>query len=58
MSVDLIIDSSASEVVIGLLHDKQLVELHRERTNNNYTVGDIYLGKVKKSNARIECSFC
>ncbi|CAG0966342.1 MAG: Rne/Rng family ribonuclease [Bacteroidetes bacterium] len=48
MSVDLIIDSSASEVVIGLLHDKQLVELHRERTNNNYTVGDIYLGKVKK----------
>lgn len=48
MSVDLIIDSSASEVVIGLLQNKQLVELHREKPNNNYTVGDIYLAKVKK----------
>jgi len=45
---ELIIDSGATEVVMALLEDKRLVELHRERKNNNYSVGDIYLGKIKK----------
>jgi acyl carrier protein len=46
---ELIIDSRASEVDIVLLEDKFLVELHKEKTNNNYAVGDVYLGRVKKS---------
>jgi len=41
---ELIIDSRASEVDIVLLEDKFLVELHKEKTNNNYAVGDVYLG--------------
>jgi len=45
---ELIIDSGTTEVVMALLEDKRLVELHRERKNNNYSVGDIYLGKIKK----------
>lgn len=44
----MLIDASASEVAIALLEDKLLVELHKEKTNNNFSVGDIYLGKVKK----------
>ncbi len=48
MNKELIIDSGATEVVMALLEDKRLVELHRERKNNNYSVGDIYLGKIKK----------
>ena len=45
---DLIINSHASEVDIALLEDNILVELHREKTNNQFAVGDVYLGKVKK----------
>jgi ribonuclease G len=45
---DLIINSHASEVDIALLEDNTLVELHREKTNNQFAVGDVYLGRVKK----------
>ena len=48
MKFELIIDSRPSEVVIALLRDKHLIELHKENNNNSYSVGDIYLGKVKK----------
>ena len=48
MNFELIIDSRPSEVVIALLRDKRLIELHKESNNNTYSVGDIYLGKVKK----------
>lgn len=48
MNKELVINSGDSESVIALLEDKKLIELHKERTNNNYSVGDIYLGKVKK----------
>jgi len=45
---ELIIDSGPSEVIVALQEDKQLVELQKERKNNSYSVGDIYLGRVKK----------
>jgi len=54
---ELIIDSNASEIVIALLEDKQLVELHKEKKNNNYSVGDIYLGKVKKIISGLNAAF-
>jgi ribonuclease G len=45
---DLIIDVESQEVSIALLEDKVLTELHKEKRDNNYSVGDLYLGKVKK----------
>lgn len=54
---DLIIDSKASEVEIALLEEKSLVELHKEKTNNNFAVGDIYLGKVKKVMTGLNATF-
>lgn len=48
MNKELIINSNSTEVVIALIEDKELVELHNEKRNNNYSVGDIYLGRVKK----------
>ena len=45
---DLLVDSRSNEVVIALLKDKQLIELHKEPHDSSYAVGDIYLGKVKK----------
>lgn len=48
MNRELIIESNVKQVVIALLEDKKLVELHKEKNDNNYAVGDICLGKVKK----------
>ena len=48
MNKELIIDSTASEVVIALLEEKRLVELNNDKSGKNFAVGDLYLGKVKK----------
>ncbi len=57
MNKELIIDSRANEVEIALLEDKQLVELNKEKRNSNHTVGDIYLGKVKKIMPGLNAAF-
>jgi ribonuclease G len=45
---ELIINSTPTGVEIALLEDKKLVELHSEKTDARFAVGDLYLGKVKK----------
>jgi len=45
---ELIINSTAIGVEIALLEDKKLVELHSEKGDARFAVGDLYLGKVKK----------
>lgn len=57
MNKELIIDSSTADVVMALLEDKLLVELHNERKNNNYSVGDVYLGKVRKIISGLNAAF-
>ncbi len=57
MSVDLVISSKPSEDVIALLENKQLIELHKEKSNNNYSVGDIYLGRIKKVMPGLNAAF-
>ena len=57
MNNELIIDVTPSEVVIALLNDKRLVELNREKSNNNFSVGDIYLGRVKKVMPGLNAAF-
>lgn len=57
MSKDLIIDVNESEVTIALLDDKQLIELNKEKRTIQFTVGDIYLGKVKKIMPGLNAAF-
>ena len=57
MNKELIINSKPSEVDIALIEDKLLIELNREKTNNNYSVGDVYLGKVKKIMPGLNAAF-
>jgi len=45
---ELIINAVPQGVEIALLEDKKLVELHSEKTDARFAVGDLYLGKVKK----------
>ncbi len=48
MDKELIINSTPTEVEIALLENKKLAELHKQKTNSNFTVGDIFLGKTRK----------
>ena len=54
---DLIIDVSGSEVSIALLEDKQLTELDKEKRIAGFSVGNIYLGKVKKIMPGLNAAF-
>ena len=45
---ELIVKSFDQGVVIALLKDGKLVELHNEKSDNSFAVGDIYLGKTRK----------
>ena len=48
MERELIINSTAGSVDIALIEESKLVELHKENTSNEFSVGDIYLGRVKQ----------
>jgi ribonuclease G len=54
---DLIIDAGEAEVSLALLEDKQLIELNKEKRNIKFSVGDIYLGKVKKIMPGLNAAF-
>ena len=47
-SSELVINSTQNGCRIALLRDKNLIEYHNEENANKFTVGDIYLGTVKK----------
>jgi ribonuclease G len=57
VSIDLVINYSSQEVEIALLKDKVLTELHNEKGNNDFSVGDIYLGKIRKVIPSLNASF-
>jgi len=48
LSNDLVINSTQNGCRIALLKDKNLVEFHYDEGGSQFTVGDIYLGTVKK----------
>ena len=48
MNKELIINAAPNGVEIALLEDKKLVELHSDKVDARFAVGDLYLGKVKK----------
>ena len=57
MDKELIINSTPTEVEIALLEKSKLVEIHRQKTNDNFTVGDIFLGIVKKLMPGLNAAF-
>ena len=48
MNKELIINAAPQGVEIALMEDRKLVELHSEKSDARFAVGDLYLGKVKK----------
>lgn len=48
MNSELIIDVQPQTISVALIEDQKLVELHKEKRESSFSVGDIYLGKIKK----------
>jgi ribonuclease G len=57
VSNELIINSTPKDDRIALLQDKRLVEYHLEANEPHFSVGDIYLGSVKKLNTGMNAAF-
>jgi ribonuclease G len=54
---ELIINVTSSDINIALLEDKKLIELNKEKSNIQFSVGDIYLGKIKKLMPGLNAAF-
>ena len=57
MNRELIINVNPTEVSIALCEDKVLVELNKEQCQAGFSVGDIYLGKVRKIMPGLNAAF-
>lgn len=57
MDKELIINSTPTQVEIALLENGKLVEIHHQKTNNNFTVGDIFLGRIRKLMPGLNAAF-
>ncbi len=57
MSLELVVDSRPNGIWLALLRDGKLIELHEERGNTEFAVGDIYLGKVRKIVPSLNAAF-
>ncbi|MBR2163226.1 MAG: Rne/Rng family ribonuclease, partial [Bacteroidales bacterium] len=55
---DLIVDVSSTEVSIALMENHKLIELNKESSQgHSFSVGDVYLGKVKKILPALNAAF-
>ncbi len=57
MRNELIIHTREDEAVIALLQDGKLIELHTESDDDRFSVGDVYLGRVRKLAKGLNAAF-
>lgn len=57
MKSKLIIDVQSKEISIAMMEDDKLVEFQKEARNISFSVGDVYLGKVKKLMPGLNAAF-
>jgi len=57
VSNELVISSTQKGDRIALLQNKRLLEYHEEELDNSFTVGDLYLGTVKKLSSGLNAAF-
>jgi ribonuclease G len=57
VSLELIVDTRQEVIWLALLRDGKLIELHQEQGQTDFAVGDIYLGKVRKTVSSLNAAF-
>ena len=53
----MIINSAQGGVDLAILEEGVLMELHKEKSDNSFSVGDIYLGKARKVSPNLNAAF-
>ena len=54
---ELVVDVQPKEISIAILEDKKLVEFQKEAQDESFSVGNIYVGKVKKLMPALNAAF-
>tara|TARA_Y100001001_G_scaffold2095_1_gene2394 strand:- start:215256 stop:216794 length:1539 start_codon:yes stop_codon:yes gene_type:complete len=54
---ELIIRSSSTSVDFALLKDGKLIELHKDEEDNQFSVGDIFIAKIRKTVSGLNAAF-
>lgn len=57
MSLELVVDVRVNGIWIALLRNGKLIELHEERENAEFVVGDIYVAKVRRLSPSLNAAF-
>lgn len=57
MDKELIINATENGIEMALIEGGLLVELHHQKTNNQFTVGDIMIGKIRKMMPGLNAAF-
>jgi ribonuclease G len=57
VNIELVINSTKKGLRIAMLEDGLLVELHEDNGDQDYAVGDIYVGKVRKVLPSLNAAF-
>lgn len=57
MTSELVINVQPNEISIAVLEDKRLVEIQQEAHNISFSVGDVYLGRIKKIMPGLNAAF-
>jgi len=57
VSLELVVDARVNGIWIALLGDGKLIELHEERGNSDFVVGDIYVAKVRRLSPSLNAAF-
>ncbi len=53
----MIVSSSGKTVEVALLENSKLVEIHRQRATDQFTVGDVFIGQIKRVTAPLNAAF-
>jgi len=57
VNFELVVNSKSDGIWIALMREGKLIELHEEKGNTDFAVGDIYLGKVRKVVPSLNAAF-
>ncbi len=57
MEKELIINAAPTGIEMALLENEKLVELHHQKTNTTFSVGDIFVGKIRKQMPGLNAAF-
>ena len=57
MASELIVRNNRDNIDVALLKSGRLVELHKILPENSFSIGDIYLGQIKKTSPQLNAAF-